>query len=112
MGRVSRQPAHGTADPCRCIPRHCLLSLCPVLPPSCRQAYGAANYRLVGTVFQRAIVLTTLLAGLVALLWTQVESLLLLLRQASAVEDRGAGLLACLKQSAAVVTATARKLAG
>jgi hypothetical protein len=50
----------------------------------------------VGTVFQRAIVLTTLLAGLVALLWTQVESLLLLLRQASAVEDRGAALLACL----------------
>jgi hypothetical protein len=37
-----------------------------------------------------------LLAGLVALLWTQVESLLLLLRQASAVEDRGAALLACL----------------
>lgn len=51
----------------------------PVPAPN-RQAYGAGNYRMVGVVFQRAIVLTTLVAAAVAALWSQAETLLLLFR--------------------------------
>lgn len=60
----------------------------------CGQAYGAQNYRLVGVVFQRALLLVTLLSALVALLWTQAEALLLAARCAG--RRRGAGLVACM----------------
>lgn len=42
---------------------------------------GAGNHRMVGVVFQRAIILTTCVCVLVALLWTQAGRLLLLFRQ-------------------------------
>ena len=45
-----------------------------------RQAYGARNFRLVGIVYQRALLLTTLVTAVMALAWTQAEPLLLLLR--------------------------------
>lgn len=54
------------------------------------QAFGARNYRLVGVVWQRALLLTAILTAAVGLLWTQAEALLLLLRQARA---RQSGLL-------------------
>lgn len=49
-------------------------------PPWCRQAVGAGNFRMVGIVFQRAILLTTIVAVVVAMVWTQVESILLVFR--------------------------------
>ena len=47
----------------------------------CRQAYGAGRYHLVGLVLQRALLLLTLVAALVAVVWTQAEPILLLLGQ-------------------------------
>lgn len=52
------------------------------LAPTCRQAYGARNFLLVGVVFQRALLLTSALAVLIAVVWTQAEPLLLFFRQA------------------------------
>ncbi|KAL4443788.1 hypothetical protein ABPG75_011525 [Micractinium tetrahymenae] len=45
------------------------------------QAYGARNFKLVGTVFQRALLLTSAMGVVVALVWTQAEPLLLFFRQ-------------------------------
>ena len=45
------------------------------------QAYGARQYRLVGVVLQRALILTSLLTALLALLWTGSARLLVLLGQ-------------------------------
>lgn len=46
------------------------------------QAYGARNFRLVGVVYQRALLLTSAMAVLIALVWTQAEPLLLFFRRA------------------------------
>jgi Na+-driven multidrug efflux pump len=46
-----------------------------------RQAYGAGRYHLVGLVLQRALLLLTLVAAAVTVLWTQAEPILLALGQ-------------------------------
>ncbi|KAL4442008.1 hypothetical protein ABPG77_011269, partial [Micractinium sp. CCAP 211/92] len=45
------------------------------------QAYGARNFKLVGVVYQRALLLTSAMAVVIALAWTQAEPLLLFFRQ-------------------------------
>ncbi len=37
------------------------------------QAYGAENYKLLGLVLQQALILTTIVCGLVGVLWSQVR---------------------------------------
>ncbi|PRW56780.1 DETOXIFICATION 16-like [Chlorella sorokiniana] len=58
-----------------------LLGFASAMETFCGQAYGAGNYRLVGVVLQRAMILTTLLSACVAALWRQAEPLLLFFRQ-------------------------------
>lgn len=65
-----------------CLHPNTLIRMLCTLAAHCRQAYGAGNFRLVGVVFQRAMLLTTIVAAAVALLWTQAETLLLAFRHA------------------------------
>ncbi|PSC71531.1 MATE efflux family [Micractinium conductrix] len=58
-----------------------LMGFTAAMETFCGQAYGARNFRLVGIVYQRALLLTTLVTAVMALAWTQAEPLLLLLRQ-------------------------------
>ena len=51
------------------------------------QAFGAADYRTVGVVLQRAVVLTTLISAALAGLWCKAEDLLLLTRQDPAIAE-------------------------
>jgi len=46
----------------------------------CRQAFGGRNFRMVGIVYQRALILTIVVSALVALVWTRASQLLLLFR--------------------------------
>lgn len=58
-----------------------LMGFASAMETFCGQAVGAGNFRMVGIVFQRAILLTTIVAVVVAMVWTQVESILLVFRQ-------------------------------
>ena len=59
----------------------------------CGQAYGAGRYDLLGVVLQRALLLLTLVAAAVALLWTQMEGVLLALGQDGAIAHQCARFL-------------------
>ncbi|KAL4855257.1 Protein DETOXIFICATION 1 [Chlorella vulgaris] len=58
-----------------------LIGFSSAMETFCGQAYGAGRYHLVGLVLQRALLLLTLVAAAVAVLWTQAEAILLALGQ-------------------------------
>ena len=62
-----------------------LIGFSSAMETFCGQAYGAGRYDLLGLVLQRALLLLTLVAAAVALLWTQMEGVLLALGQDGAI---------------------------
>jgi MATE family multidrug resistance protein len=68
-------------------------------PNPAAQAYGARNYRSLGTALQRALLICWLTCLPIALLWQHVEPLLLRLGQQPEIAAGAAGYLAILTPS-------------
>lgn len=65
--------------------RQALGSRFPPLPDARRQAYDTGQYRSMGLLLQRAVLVNCLAAGALGALWSQAEPLLLLLGQDPAI---------------------------
>ena len=64
-------PAHRLLLPSRpepLSPAH-LHTPAPALPPHCRQAFGARNYRALGCILQRALLVNLAFGAAIAVAW-------------------------------------------
>jgi multidrug resistance protein, MATE family len=67
-----------------------IIGLSSALETLCGQAYGAQNFPLLGIYMQRSVVLTTCVAALISLAWSQAGPLLQLLGQSPTLATQAA----------------------
>ena len=88
-----------------------LLGLAGGMDTLCGQAYGAQNYPYIGIVMQRAMLINFAVAVPIVLLWTQMSSILVFLRQSAEIAPLAAKymLLSVPQLLLAIVTTAVEK---